>query len=142
MPWAVLYAANWGQIAGEVPYFAPGDPPLLRHLWSLAVEEQWYLVWPLVFVGLSRLGWRSRQTTTFLAAAAGAVFVVVWLVQRGGSAPVTGPLWLDGADRINVMYLSTVTRSAGLLIGAGVRLRMAAVAQPARPACRRSCSTR
>ncbi len=119
MPWAMLYAANWGQIAGEVPYFAPGDPPLLRHLWSLAVEEQWYLVWPLVFVGLSRLGWRSRQTTIFLAAAAGAVFAAVWFVQRGGSAPVSGPLWLDGADRINVMYLSTVTRSAGLLIGAG-----------------------
>ncbi len=38
LPWSVLYAANWGQIVGDVPYFAAGDPPMLRHLWSLAVE--------------------------------------------------------------------------------------------------------
>ena len=29
LPWSVLYAANWGQIAGDVPYFAPGDPSML-----------------------------------------------------------------------------------------------------------------
>ena len=54
VPWAVLYAGNWGTILGDVPYFA-GDPPLLRHLWSLAVEEQWYVVWPLAFVALLRV---------------------------------------------------------------------------------------
>ena len=41
-PWALFYAGNWGQIVGDVPYYA-GDPPLLRHLWSLAIEEQFYL---------------------------------------------------------------------------------------------------
>ena len=51
MPWSMFYVGNWGQILGDVPYFA-GEPPLLRHLWSLAVEEQWYLIWPLVFVGI------------------------------------------------------------------------------------------
>ena len=61
LPWATLYAGNWGQIIGEVPYYS-GDPPLLRHVWSLAVEEQWYLVWPLAFVALrhSRLS-RERD---------------------------------------------------------------------------------
>jgi peptidoglycan/LPS O-acetylase OafA/YrhL len=43
IPWSVFYLGNWGQILGDVPYFA-GEPALLRHLWSLAVEEQWYLV--------------------------------------------------------------------------------------------------
>ena len=44
---------NWGQIVGGVPYYA-GDPPLLRHLWTLAIEEQFYVVWPLAFVLLAR----------------------------------------------------------------------------------------
>jgi peptidoglycan/LPS O-acetylase OafA/YrhL len=37
LPWSIFYINNWGQIVGEVPYFQSGDPPLLRHLWSLAV---------------------------------------------------------------------------------------------------------
>lgn len=108
MPWAVFYAANWGQIVGGVPYFAHVDPPLLRHLWSLAVEEQWYLLWPFVFVGLSWLGWRARRTACLLASVALAIFTVVWLVRA------------NGADRVNLLYLSTPTRSAGLLLGAAV----------------------
>ena len=57
LPWAIGYLGNWGQIVGDVPYYA-GDPPLLRHLWSLAIEEQFYLVWPLAFVALARSGLR------------------------------------------------------------------------------------
>ncbi len=108
MPWAVFYAANWGQIAGDVPYFAPVDPPLLRHLWSLAVEEQWYLVWPFVFVALSWVGLRARQTAGVLVGVAAAVFSMVWTVKVGGFGP----------QRINFLYLSTLTRSGGLLLGA------------------------
>ena len=59
IPWSIFYVGNWGQILGDVPYFA-GEPPLLRHLWSLAVEEQWYLIWPLVFVGI--IGLRKSRT--------------------------------------------------------------------------------
>ena len=48
---ASTYSTNWWLIASNQSYFeALGRPPLLRHLWSLAVEEQWYLLWPLVFV--------------------------------------------------------------------------------------------
>ena len=48
---AATYSTNWWLIASNQSYFeALGRPPLLRHLWSLAVEEQWYLLWPLVFV--------------------------------------------------------------------------------------------
>jgi peptidoglycan/LPS O-acetylase OafA/YrhL len=120
LPWAVLYGANWGQILGDVPYFAAVDPPMLRHLWSLAVEEQWYLLWPLAFLAVSWLGLRSRTAGMVLAAAAAVVNGLVWVVARGGDRPLAGPLWLEGSDRINVMYLSTPSRSSGLLLGAAL----------------------
>ena len=121
LPWAIGYAANWAQIVGDVPYFQPVDPPLLRHLWSLAVEEQWYLMWPLAFLAVVRLPQRARAST--LVAIAGGAGALMWWVQRGAPDPVElgGVLgWLDGADRVNVNYLSTVTRSLGLLLGAAV----------------------
>ena len=45
---AIAYVENWWLIFHDVSYFvAAGRPPLLRHLWSLAVEEQFYLFWPV-----------------------------------------------------------------------------------------------
>jgi hypothetical protein len=35
-PWSVPYQSNWGQIVGDVSYFAAGEPPMLRPLWSLS----------------------------------------------------------------------------------------------------------
>ena len=58
---ALTYCTNWYLIFSKQSYFAAlGRPSLLRHLWSLAVEEQWYLVWPVVFAGAMRLA-RSRR---------------------------------------------------------------------------------
>ena len=118
LPWSIFYVNNWGQIVGDVPYFQPGDPPLLRHLWSLAVEEQWYVVWPLVFVALApRL--RPDVFAKVLFAVVGVTALLMWWVQRGAPAAIDGPLgFLDGADRVNFNYLSTITRSGGLLAGA------------------------
>ena len=83
LPWSIFYVANWGQILGDVPYFQSGDPPLLRHLWSLAVEEQWYLLWPLAFVLLMRSGWGSAVIAKFLLGLVAVVMIVMWWVQRG-----------------------------------------------------------
>ncbi len=116
VPWSVLYGANWGQILHGVPYFSDAQPAMLRHLWSLGVEEQWYLLWPLVFAGLLM---RRRRPATFVLAGIVAVWCASWWVQRGGWLPLVGSrtTW-DATDRINIDYLSTVTRSGGLLIGA------------------------
>ena len=118
LPWSVFYVNNWGQIVGDVPYFQSGDPPLLRHLWSLAVEEQWYLIWPLVFCLLvPRL--RPSRIARGIVVVVALVAVVMWWIQLGGPGPIEGPIgWLDGADRVNFNYLATITRSSGLLIGA------------------------
>ena len=104
----IFYFANWGQIFGGAQYFGNFSP--LRHLWSLAVEEQWYLLWPLAFVLITR---RSRRTLgigrAILAAAVVVMLITWWLAS---------PSVLT-SDRTNFLYLSTLTRSSGLLLGAG-----------------------
>jgi peptidoglycan/LPS O-acetylase OafA/YrhL len=120
IPWSILYVNNWGQILGNVPYFA-GEPPLLRHLWSLAVEEQWYVIWPLVFVALLRVRLPRHVLGAIVIAAAFVVFAYMFWVHAGTPTPLGGPpAAFDGVDRTNFLYLSTITRSGGLLLGAGM----------------------
>ncbi|MGB0113888.1 MAG: acyltransferase family protein, partial [Ilumatobacteraceae bacterium] len=119
LPWSILYVNNWGQILGGVPYFA-GEPSLLRHLWSLAVEEQWYLIWPLVFVALMRVRLPRHIVGSLIVGAAVVVWIYMFWIQSRSPTPLGGPpAAFDGVDRTNYMYLSTITRSAGLLLGAG-----------------------
>jgi peptidoglycan/LPS O-acetylase OafA/YrhL len=114
LPWALAYLGNWGQIVGGVPYYAT-DPPLLRHLWSLAIEEQFYLVWPVVFVALTATRLRAWSIARLLAGVAVAAMVATAWLRANGPAPVA---IFGGVDRVNFMYLSTFTRSSGLLLGA------------------------
>jgi len=63
---AGTYTSNWYQILHHVSYFAAagqaGAPPPLDHLWSLAIEEQFYLVWPLiVWCVIARLATRRAR---------------------------------------------------------------------------------
>jgi peptidoglycan/LPS O-acetylase OafA/YrhL len=69
---ALFYASNWYSIHGGVSYFSTAAAPSpLLHTWSLAIEEQFYLLWPLVVLGVltvgtqrrSRLGLRLRAAT-------------------------------------------------------------------------------
>lgn len=107
------YFSNWWQIfAVDIPYFAASSLPVLRHLWSLAVEEQWYLVWPLLFTFIFGAKWMHPKISgLLLVACSGAVMVATALrfVQ-------------DDETRTNFLYLSTLTRSSGLLLGAAVAM--------------------
>ena len=106
LPWSIFYVGNWGQILGRTPYFSTTDPPLLRHLWSLAVEEQWYLVWPLIFVAAMAVGSARLRNRGHLFIAMSATLMVTMFV-------------LHGHLSNNALYLNTFTRSSGLLLGAG-----------------------
>ncbi len=107
------YFSNWWQIyAVDTPYFAASSLPVLRHLWSLAVEEQWYLIWPLLFTVVFGAKWmRPRISGALLIACSGAIMFTTALrfVQ-------------DNETRTNFLYLSTITRSSGLLLGAAVAM--------------------
>lgn len=110
LPAAVLYVSNWWFIFHHVSYFARFGPPSpLGHLWSLAIEEQFYVVWPLVVVAAFRLArWRRALVAlTVLGAAASAVEMALLYVPGGNPTRV-----YDGTD----------TRAFALLIGAALAL--------------------
>lgn len=104
---AFTYVTNWYLIFQQSSYFETiGRPSLLQHLWSLAVEEQFYLVWPLIFAFLlTRL--KTRGAMLFLMI--GAVASALWM----------GVQYQPDADPSRIYY-GTDTRAAGLLLGAAL----------------------
>ncbi len=77
---ALLYYTNWHLIVASHSYFnVMGNPSLLQHLWSLAVEEQFYVIWPLLLVpGLVLVG-RKRLPVLVVAGIAGSA-ALMWLL--------------------------------------------------------------
>ncbi|MBV8949538.1 MAG: acyltransferase, partial [Actinobacteria bacterium] len=98
------YVANWRFIFGNASYFAPTQSAgLLRHMWSLAVEEQFYLVWPLVVLFVLRR-WSLRVFAAVTAALAAVSVAVMVAVYR--------------PTAVSRAYFGTDTRAHVLLIGA------------------------
>jgi peptidoglycan/LPS O-acetylase OafA/YrhL len=123
---ALAYVSNWSQIWVGQGYTASGDFAPLRHLWSLAVEEQFYLLWPLAMVLLLRLGRRRLPSLSWalLGVALAIAAVVAAATPRGpiGTPEVTPDAYWTVAGRaiskLDFLYLSTPTRATGLLLGA------------------------
>jgi peptidoglycan/LPS O-acetylase OafA/YrhL len=110
--WAALgYVTNWYLIFSDQSYFAIIERPSpLQHLWSLAIEEQFYLVWPLLLLALLRL-FRGRRLPVAAIATVGAVASVIWMAV----------LFQPAVDPSRVYY-GTDTRASSLLLGAALAL--------------------
>lgn len=96
---ALTYTYNWAQIATGSDYFAASDPLLLTNVWSLAIEQQFYIVWPLVLLVIVR--WRGRAIVPGLLAIASATSMAI----------------ISGTN-LSRAYYGTDTHLFGLMIGA------------------------
>ena len=111
---AVLQVFNWVRLAGTTSYadlFAGSVSPL-EHFWSLAIEEQFYWAWPVVFVVI--VHWCSRSQRSVASAVAGLT------VLGALAAPLIARVW--GSD---AAYWSTPARVAEILVGALLAAMMA-----------------
>ncbi|WP_462417853.1 acyltransferase family protein [Kytococcus sp. Marseille-QA3725] len=114
---AGTYTSNWWYILQERSYFeAAGRPPVLQHLWSLAVEEQFYLVWPLVVAALTFafLTRNSRRWAVFTIAVLGAVASSIWMGTGTAAAD------LPASGDTSRFYFGTDSHAMGLLTGAAL----------------------
>ena len=128
----IFYVANWQQIFAHQSYWAgfAGQSPL-KHTWTLSIEEQFYLVWPLVMVlvmarsGQVRRKQHGRERTASWRRTGLIITVAGTLLSAGWMA------WLrhHGAG-VNRVYLGTDTRAFDLLAGAMVAFLVAARPQP------------
>ncbi len=107
---SILYINNWWLIFHKVSYFAKfGPPSTFGNLWSLAVEGQFYLIWPLVLI-ISFKYLKKKRYIVFLT-----------LLLAIASALAMGMLYEPGMDPSRVYY-GTDTRVFGLLLGSALAL--------------------
>jgi len=107
---SIFYSSNWWFIFHKLSYFDSfGSPSPIKNLWSLAIEEQFYLIWPiLLMLGLYLVKKQARL----------AIYIFIGAI---GSAVLMGLLYEPGADPSRVYY-GTDTRSFELLIGCWLAL--------------------
>ncbi|MDO4928068.1 MAG: acyltransferase family protein [Corynebacterium sp.] len=104
---SLFFVNNWVQIANSQSYFADSELPIFAHYWSLSIEEQFYIIWPLVIVFLFWRGRSKHYIRNFALVLA--VASAVWMAIR----------FVPGEDPTRVYY-GTDTHAFGLLIGAAL----------------------
>jgi peptidoglycan/LPS O-acetylase OafA/YrhL len=109
---STFYVTNWWYVVQDLSYFqAMGRPPMLQHLWSLAVEEQFYLLWPMALVFIFR-----RRGRVGVGRVALGLALFSTLLMALGSMIMNVPA--DGdASRL---YFGADTHAMGLLLGAAL----------------------
>jgi peptidoglycan/LPS O-acetylase OafA/YrhL len=108
---ALAYVANWHFISEAAGYWASFEQPsMFDHLWSLAIEEQFYLLWPLVVLAVWKLAAPRQRHRVLLA---------VTLAGVAASFVTMLALYDPGADPTRV-YMGTDTRAASILAGAAL----------------------
>jgi len=111
-PFSLTGAMNWWLVFNHQDYFqASGRPPLLQHTWSLAVEAQFYLLWPLILlIVLKYLGKKLIPAAAMIIAATSGVALMLVSFQ------------LDAANssKVSHVYFGTDTHSIGLFLGAAL----------------------
>lgn len=115
LPWALSFTLNWSYLFGEHSYFVNiARPPVLQHLWSLAIEEQFYLVWPIALLGLHVVTRRRfpLRGAIVIVATLGAIASTLWMSYL--SARHGYPIPNDPSR----VYFGTDSHAMGLLIGA------------------------
>jgi peptidoglycan/LPS O-acetylase OafA/YrhL len=114
-PFALFGGMNWWLVFRHVDYFeAIGRPPLLQHTWSLGVEAQFYLVWPLILLLVLRyFGKNKIPSAALLIAAFSGIALLV----------VSFQLDAANASQVSHVYFGTDTHSIGLFLGAALAVR-------------------
>lgn len=117
---ALTYVSNWVRASSGSNYFDLfATRSLLEHFWTLAIEEQFYLVWPLLAAAL--FAWSSRRSTTMRPTVRyGHPLIAVGFLGAFASAAWMAYLYQSrGSKIVGALYFRTDTRAQAILIGVG-----------------------
>ena len=111
-PFSLFGGMNWWLVFNHQDYFeTSGRPPLLQHTWSLAVEAQFYLLWPLILLlVLKNLGKRVIPAAALTIAAISGITLMLVSFQIDAAS----------SSKVSHVYFGTDTHSIGLFLGAAL----------------------